>query len=260
MTMSRQCRQLTILAGLVAVAALPVSNAAVPEPVPGSSAATSAYDSSATAVMQWSYDRWSAPWVQVSGRTHVLGSSSSATLMALECESADLERERLARHLSAAECEHRMAAIRAGQDTSLSFQLDLRVIDFPEASGLARLATGTSIWLEDDLGRRWSPIEMLRGPALSMVRGARLRRVHDFYSPPWVRDTRSVHPYRDFHVPYGGRPTSIGVHRARFAKQDRQTMSPVITRSTRWLRLHLKNGAYEWVATWAFRPDSEVLK
>ena len=259
--MRRQFRQWTILARWVAVAAVAAGNAAAQEPVPGASADSSASsDTSGNAVMQWSYDPWSAPWVQISGGTHVLVPASSATLMTLGCESADLDRERLARHSSAAECEHRMAAVRAGQDSSLSFRLDLRVIDSPEASGLARLAAGTSIWLEDDLGRRWSPIETQRGPALSLVRGARLRRVHDLYSPPWVRDTRSVPPYRVFNVPYGGRPITIAGHRARFARQDRESMSPVITRSTRWLRLHLEYGSYEWVATWAFRPDSEVPK
>jgi hypothetical protein len=178
--------------------------------------------------------------------------------MALECETADLERDRLARHLSAAECEHRMAAIRAGQDTSLLFQLDLRVIAFSGAWGLARLGPGASIWLEDDRGRQWYPMETLRGPVVDVVRGERLRRVYDYYAPPWVRDPGSRHPYR--YEPYGGRSITIAEHRARFSRRDRRSLDSVIARSTRWLRLHLKYGSYEWVATWAFRPDSEVPK
>lgn len=240
-----------------AMAVLAVTNVAAQGPVRGVSANAAAPDTSGTGVMQWSYDRWSVPWVQVLGGAHVLIPASSATLMVLECESADLERDRLARHLSATECEHRMATIRAGQDTSLLFRLDLRVIDFPGASALARLSPGVSIWLEDDRGRQWYPIQTLRGPVVDVVRGERLKRVYDYYAPPWVRDTRPGHRYR--YEPYGGRPITIAEHRARFAKRDRRSaIDSVITRSTRWLKLHLKYGAYEWVAIWAFRPDSEV--
>ena len=215
-------------------------------------------DTSGTAFVQWSFDRWSAPWVQVSGAAHVLDPTSGATLMALECETAELERERLTRHLSAAECEHRMAAIRAGQDTSLYFQLDLHVIEFPGASGLARLGPTTSVWLEDDRGRQRYPVETLRGPVVDVIRGERLRRVYGYYSPPWIRDPSSRHPYR--YEPSGGRPVTVAEHRARFARRDRWSPDPVVTRSTRWLTLHLKYGSYEWVATWTFRPDFEVLE
>lgn len=215
-------------------------------------------DTVGAGVMHWSYDRWSVPWVQILGGGQVLAPASSATLLVLECESADLERDRLARHLSAAECEHRMGAIQAGQDTSLLFRLDLRVIDFPGASGLTRLGSGVSIWLDDDRGRQWYPLETLRGPVVDVVRGERLRRVYDYYAPPWVRDARSAYPNR--YEPYGGRPITIAQHRARFARLDRRSMDPVITRSTSWLRLHLKYGSFEWVATWAFRPDSDAFK
>ena len=215
-------------------------------------------DTSGTAFVQWAFDRWTAPWVQVSGAAHVLDPTSSATLMALECETAELERDRLTRHLSAAECEHRMAAIRAGQDTSLYFRLDLRVIEFPGAPGLARLGPTTSIWFEDDRGRQQYPVETLRGPVVDVIRGERLRRVYDYYAPPWVRDARSQHPFR--YEPRGGRPVSVAEHRVRFDRRDRRSLDPVVTRSTRWLRLHLKSSSYEWVATWAFRPDVEVLE
>lgn len=254
--MRRQSRSLTVLATLVAVAAISVAGQGPVHSAPADSSARA--DTSGTPVMQWSYDRWSAPWVQIFGGDHGLVPASGATLMALECETADLERDRLARHLTVVECEHRMAAIRAGQDTSLSFRLDLRVIDFPGVSGLARLGPGASIWLEDDRGRQWNPIETLRGPIVDVIRGERLRRVYDDYTPPWVRDTRFGHPYR--YDPYGGRPITIAEHRVRFAKRDGRALDSVITRSTRWLRLHLKYGSYEWVATWTFRPDSEVLK
>jgi hypothetical protein len=255
--MRTQSRRWIVLAAMVAGIA---ANVEAQGPVSGTSADPFApSDSSGSAVMQWSYDLWSAPWVQIAGGARVLAPASGATLMALECESADLERDRLARHLSAAECEHRMAAIRAGQDTSLLFRLDLRVIDFPGASGLARLGPGASIWLEDDRGRRWSPIETLRGPVVGLIRGERLRRLYDYYTPPWVRDTRSGDPPRYRYEPYGGRPITIAEHRARFARRARLSLDPVVTSATGWLRLHLKYGSNEWVATWTFRPDSEDL-
>ena len=251
--MGRQLRLWTVVAA-VAVAAR-CTAAEGPSRATSTNASTPS-DTSGTELMQWSYDRWSVPWVQVSGGSPVLAPASSATLMVLECESAVLERDRLARHLSSEECEHRMAAIQAGQDTSLLFRLDLRVIDFPGASGLARLGLSASVWLEDDRGRVWYPIEMLRGPVVDVVRGERLRRVNDYYAPPWVRDARPGHPAR--YEPYGGRPITIAEHRARFEKRNRRSMDPTIGRATRWIRLHLKYGSYEWVATWAFRPDSEA--
>ena len=152
----RMRRQRSRWIGLAAASILTATNAMAQAPVqvaPAKSAAVT--DTSGTGGMQWSFDRGSVPWVQRSGSTEVLSPGSSATLMTLECESADLERDRLGRHLSADECEHRMAAIRVGQDTSLLFRLDLRVIDFQGALGLTRLGPGASIWLEDDRGRRW---------------------------------------------------------------------------------------------------------
>ena len=249
--MRKQIRQWAVLA---AVAAMTATSVMAQESVRGDSP-TTASDTSGAGVMQWSYDRWSVPWVQVLGSAQVLSPTSSATFMALECESADLERDRLARHLSAAECEHRMATIRAGQDTSLLFKLDLRVLEFAGVAGLGRLGPGTSIWLTDDRGRVWQPIETLRGPVVDVIRGERLRRVSDYYAPPWVRDVRSGRSYR--YEQYGGRPITIAEHRARFTKQDRRSLAPAITRDTQWIRLHLKYGSYEWVATWAFRPDSK---
>lgn len=250
--MTRPNRQWVVALAIAALTATDVAaqGSAAGEPVVASATA----DTSGTGVMQWSYDRWSVPWVQLMGSAQVLAPASSATLLVLECESADLERDRLARHLNAAECEHRMAAIQAGQDTSLLFRLDLRVIDFPGATGLTRLGSGASLWLDDDRGRRWYPIETLRGPVVDVVRGERLRRINDYYAPPWVRDARFAHPNR--YEPYGGRPITIAQHRARFARLDSQSMEPVITSSTRWIRLHLKYGSFEWVATWPFRPDS----
>lgn len=91
---------------------------------------------------------------------------------------------------------------------------------------------------------------------LLLLIGERLRRIYDYYTPPWVRNTRSGHPSR--YEPYGERTITIAEHRARFPKRDLRSLDPTIARSTRWLRLHLKYGSFEWVATWAFRPDSEV--
>lgn len=244
---------------VIAMTVLAATHVAAQDPVGVDSAVPSAPpDTLGVGVMQWSYDRWSVPWVQILGGGQALAPASSATLLVLECEGADLERDRLARHLSVAECEHRMGAIQAGQDTSLLFRLDLHIMDFPGSSGLTRLGPSVSIWLDDDRGRQWYPIEALRGPVVDVVRGERLRRVYDYYAPPWVRDARSAYPNR--YGPNGGRSITIAAHRARFARQDRMSMDPVISPSTRWLRLHLKYGSFEWVATWAFRPDSEALR
>ena len=61
-------------------------------------------DTSGVAQMQWAYDSWTVPWVQVRGIAPAVAPASHVTLMTLACETANLERDRLARHLSAEEC------------------------------------------------------------------------------------------------------------------------------------------------------------
>ncbi len=69
--------------------------------------------------------------------------SAHATLIVLGCAMAELERDRLARHLDPQECEHRMAAIRADQDTALIFSVDLEVVESPVSLPLGPPGTGS---------------------------------------------------------------------------------------------------------------------
>ena len=253
-------RALAVLTLLVtfAAAAAPVPVWSGDPPIPDSSgvvpAAAAAFpDTSGTGVIEWAYDSWTAPWVQVKGGTPALAAASHATFIALTCASAELERERLARHLSTEECEHRMAAIRADQDTALIFRLDLRVFDFPGAAGIARLDPRTTLVLEDDRGRSWRPLEVLRGPAVLAASGLKLRRV--YYRPPWLRGTQLLFP--DQYDPGAGRNLTVAEHRVRFARREPGTGDPVVSSTTRWIRMRLAAPGYEWVATWTFRPDAE---
>jgi len=208
-------------------------------------------DTTGSALLQWTYDSWTVPWVQVRGATPMLAPAAHATLMVLACESANLERDRLARHLSAAECEHRMAAIRADQDTALIFRLDMRVFDYQDANALARLDPRVTLTLEDDRGRSWRPIEIRRGPAVQIATGQKIVRA--YYYPPWLRGSRDVYP-RPWEVSQG-RALIVAEHRARFARRDNRTGQPALSRDTRWLRIRLSMGRNEWVATWPFRED-----
>lgn len=208
-------------------------------------------DTTGMALVQWAWDSWTAPWVQTSGTYPMLAPSSHATLMALACETASLERDRLARHLNAEECEHRMAAIRSVRDTALIFRVDLRVFDFRGSDPLARLGHTVTFTLEDDRGRHWSPIETTRGPAVMVATGQRLKRI--YYHPPWLRADQHLFPAQ-----YGvadGRNLTVGEHRVSFPKRDPHTRELVVSRSTQWLRLRLSYPPNEWVATWTFRPD-----
>ncbi len=173
--------------------------------------------------------------------------------MVLACASADLERDRLARHLSREECEHRMAAIRADQDSSLRFRLDLRVFSFAGSAGIVRLDSRTTLTLEDDRGRWWSPIEVRRGPAILVATGMKLKRI--YYHPPWLRGAQDLNPY-----PYDvgpGRDLTIAEHLIRFARRDPRSGEPVVSSRTRWLRLRLKAPGQEWVSTWTFRQPED---
>jgi len=218
----------------------------------GAEADPAAADTTGTAQLEWAYDRWTVPWVQIAGPTQVFAPGSHATLMVLACEVASLERDRLTRHLSAEECEHRMVAVRAEQDTALAFRLNLLVYDFRGANELARLAPSVTLRLEDDRGRRWQPIEVRPGPAVNITSGQKLKRLT--YHPPWLRDIQDPHPLQ-----YGvteGRSVTVAEHRVRFPRRDPRTGERLISRDTRWLRLRLSYPSHELVATWPFQPGA----
>lgn len=206
-------------------------------------------DTSGIALVEWAYDSWTAPWVQVEGGSPMLAPASHATLMVLACATANLERDRLARHLSSEECEHRMAVIRADQDSALIFRLDLRTFSFPGSAGLARLDARTTLSLEDDRGRRWSPIDVRRGPAVLAAMGGKLKRIY-YYHPPWMRGGEHQSPYQYDVGP--GRDLTIAEHLVRFARRDVRSGAPVVSSRTRWLRLRLRAPGHEWVSTWTF--------
>lgn len=211
-------------------------------------------DTGGVAQLQWVYDSWTVPWVQVRGAAAALAPASHATLMTLACETANLEHDRGARHLSAEECEHRMAAIRADQDTALIFRLALRAFDSRGLDPLVRLGPAVSFQLEDDRGRQWVPIQVQRGPAVQVATGQKLSRI--YYYPPWVRGSERGYANR-YDVSEGSTQT-VAEHRLRFARRDSLTQELVITPETRWVRLRISYSGYEWVATWTFRSDATI--
>ncbi|MEK7331316.1 MAG: hypothetical protein AAB113_11000, partial [Candidatus Eisenbacteria bacterium] len=166
----------------------------------------------------------------------MLAPASNVTFMVLACETTSLERDRLARHLSAEQCEHRMAAIRADQDTALIFRLDLRVFDFPGAGGLVALDPTMTFTLEDDRGRQARVLGRERGPVLGYATAQRLKRTYG-YHPPWVRGSEHVNPSQ-YDVSWG-RSLTLAEHRVRFGRHDVRTGLPLVDGETRWLRLRL---------------------
>ena len=213
-------------------------------------------DTTGAALMEWAYDTWTSPWVQVSGDPLLLSPGSYATLVVLTCAAADLERERAARHLSAEECEHRMAAIRSEQDTALVFRVHFRAFDFPTAHEIARLSPGVQVTLEDDRGRRWQPVEVRRGPVASSIAGQKRQRYS--YDPPWLRVERGG-PTVGYEV-MNGKDILVGDHSFRFARHDFRTGQPTVSVNTRWLSLRVTYAGNEWVSTWRFRlsPESDT--
>ena len=242
-------RRMAVALTLLAVAMLAnplLAQSQVPNP-------ESVSDTTGMALVEWAYDSWTAPWVQLAGSSAMLAPASHATLMVLACASADLERDRLARHLSREECEHRMGSIRADQDTALIFRLDLRTFSLPGSSGLARLDSRTTITLEDDRGRHWSPIEVRRGPAVLAATAGTIRRI--YYHPPWLRGAQHLNP-----SPYDVSPgldLTIAEHVIRFARRDPRSRELVVSSGTRWLRLRLSTPGYAWVSTWTFRQPGD---
>ena len=224
------------------------ARAALANEMPGAAHA----DTLGSALVEWAYDRWTVPWVQVQGPYDVLMARSYATLQVLACANADLEKERLVRHLSREECEHRMAAFRADQDSSLVFSVHLSTFAVPGARELLELDPSVRLALEDDIGRRWDPISLRRGPRVPTEVGMQLRRV---YEPPWIRNGRGSFS-RGFEVKTG-REANLAEHRVGFSRRDPVTGDPVLAGSLHWLRLRMSQGQNEWVATWTFRspPD-----
>lgn len=214
-------------------------------------------DTAGAGLMEWEWDSWTVPWVQVYGGSRALAPSSHATLMVLGCRASALERDRRVRHLSAEECEHRMAAIRADQDTALVFRVDLRVLDLPGAKDLIALSQNLAITLEDDRGRRWPAKEIRRGPVLGVLSGQKVRRFY-LYHPPWLRG--SEHVTTDRFTLTGGRSLTLAEHWLRFARRDPLTGELVLDSSTRWLRLRLVQGRNAWVSTWSFRPEEGPVR
>lgn len=210
-------------------------------------------DTAGMAQLAWVYDSWTVPWVEVRGASAMLAPGSNATLLVLACETADLERDRLVRHLSPEECDHRMAAIRADQDSALILRLDLRALNLSGGESLVRLAPRVLVTLEDDQGHRWKPLEVKRGPAGPTAAGLKLKRI--YYNPPWLRDWQRS-PSGRFEVA-DGRDLTVAEHRVRFMRRDPDTGELIVSSRTRWLRLRISYGSSEWVATWTFRTGEE---
>lgn len=229
--------------GVRALAGIALLGIAAPHLVrAGAGGSAAPPDTSGMAQMEWAYDTWTVPWVQVKGVSPVLAPSSHATLMVLDCASADLEQDRRARHLSRDECEHRMAAIRADLDTALIFRLDLRAFSVGPSAAVVRLSPQTTVTLEDDRGRSWSPIDVRPGPTATVATGLTLNR---FYQPPWLRGGG--------HQVGAGRELTIAEHVVRFARRDSRFGEPLVSSGTRWLRLRMTTQGHEWIATWTFR-------
>ncbi len=224
--------------------ALPVGNPALAD----QESQVAPADTIGEAVVQWAYDSWTVPWVQMRGDPGIMMPSAHVTLIALGCAAAELERDRLARHLDPKECEHRMAAIRADQDTALIFSVDLEVMKTPISMTLVRLEPEVTLRLEDEHGNSWAPASVERGPILGSETGFRARRLYD---PPWARGSNLGRRYGVT----GGREVFHGEHRVRFSRRDARTGKPVLGRGTRWLQLRLSYGGNEWVSMWAFRPE-----
>ena len=222
----------------------------------GQDLASSAPDTAGMAQKEWVYDSWTVPWTQVRGTGRILAPSSHATLMTLGCETAHLERDRLARHLSAEECEHRMASIRTDQDSALTIRIDLRVLGFDGTDPLARLRPGVTFQLETDRGGPWQPVAIARGPVIQLETGRKPRRIHYYYDPLWVRSSGPPHPAQN--VLTEGRSVTVGEHRLRFERRDPPSQQLVIGPEVRWMRLRMRYVGHEWVATWAFRSANAI--
>lgn len=236
---------LLVVPGIAGMLSSPAAGAPSVPPTPPE-------DTLGTTLMQWTYDKWTVPWVTLRGPAAVLAPASHVTFMVLACESTALERDRLARHLSAEECEHRMAAIRADQDTALMFRLDLRVFDFPGSTALVRLDPAVTFILEDDRGRRAPLLATERGPILGFAAAEKVKRVYG-YHPPWVRGIQHLDA-QQYDVGWG-RSLTVVEHRLRFGRRDTRTGDPLLDAGTRWLRLRVSFGRYEWVAMWPFRDE-----
>lgn len=249
---------LTTIAASTAAAADPASPSVAPATAPRATEAgpgAQLPDTAGAGLLEWTYDTWTVPWVQVSGTTK-LDPGSYVTLVTLACEGTVIEHERLARHLSPEECEHRMAAVRADHDTALVFRVHLRLLGPPGSGGLVRLDRNIRATLEDDAGWRWSPPDVRRGAGLGMATNQKVRRV-PIYHPQWVRGSDLIHP--DPYRASQGRGLTIVEYSIRFPRRSEEG-ERLLTGGTRWLRLRLSDGRNEWVATWPFARPQEVSR
>ncbi len=204
-----------------------------------------AEDTTGAALIEWSYDTWTVPWVQAGGGSKRLDPASHATLMSIACENSLLERDRKVRHMSPEDCEHHMAKVRADHDTALVFRVALRVLGRAGASKPVWLGSRTTAVLEAADGWRWSPVDLKRGLRLGMATRGESRSI-SLYRPHWMRGGVG-----------GGRGTDLDEveYWVRFPRRDPAGGQRMLTRETRWLRLRLSDGDNQWVATWPFLPD-----
>jgi hypothetical protein len=209
------------------------STVAILGAVLGSPAASpaAAPDKTGAGPVEWASDPWTWPWVQVAGSTLLLSPRSYATLEVLPSAAEDLERERAARDLV------------AEQDTVLVVQLHVRVLDAPGAEGLAWLSPDVEVTLQDDLGRRWTPVQVNRGPVVPA--GVKPPRFLDDLG--WLRGPVDV---------IKGKELMVGEHRLRFVRRDKAMGGPAIHARTKWFLLRVSYAGNEWVSNCVFRLPS----
>lgn len=211
------------------------STAAILGAVLGTPAASTAAtpDTTGAGLVEWGADPWTWPWVQVAGSTLVLSPRSYATFEVLPSPATDPERDRATQDLV------------AEQDTALVVQLHVRVLDAPGASDLAWLSPDVDVTLEDDLGRRWTPVQVNRGPVVPA--GLKPPRFLDDLG--WMRGPV------DF---FKGKELLVGEHRLRFLRRDKSMGGPTIHARTRLFSLKVSYAGNEWLSTWVFRLPSAV--
>ena len=234
---------------VVAVAGTTIVTAHAAEPATGRAAGTHAGDTTGSALIEWSYDTWTVPWVQVREGSQRLDPASHGTLMTVACENSILERDRKVRHMSPEYCEHRMAEIRTDHDTALVIRLELRVIGRKGASEPAHLGSRTTATLEADDGWRWAPVDLGHGLSLGTATSGETRRI-SIYRPQWMRGSEVTRGAQG-----AAERCPATEYWIRFPRRDPKTGRQLLTPATRWLRLRLASSEDEWVATWPFIPD-----
>ena len=217
-----------VLAAVLVGPAVSPANASGPANAPGPAAAP---DTTGAGLAEWASQAWTWPWVQVAGSTLLLSPQSYATFEGLPSAAADLERERGTRDLV------------ADRDTAMLVQLHVRVLDAPGAEGLVWLSPDVEVTLQDDLGRRWIPVQVNRGPVVP----AGLKPPRFLDDMGWMRGAADV---------IKGKELMVGEHRLRFVRRDKSMGGPAIHARTRWFLLKLSYAGNEWVSNWVFRLPS----